>query len=292
MVGPPGAGKSMLAARLPALLPDLDVDAALEVSSVRSLAGLPVDGRLETRPPFEDPHHSCSAAALIGGGSAVLRPGAASRATRGVLFLDEAPEFPMSVLDCLRQPLESGRVVIQRSRWKAEFPARFQLVMAANPCPCGHYGSRDVACSCSPFQRRRYLGRLSGPLVDRIDLQLRVNRISSSQFRLAADGVASTVSTAEARSRVAAARARAAERLIGTPWRLNAEVPGQWLRSGSRRLTPHETRVIDGALEGGRLTMRGYDRVLRLAWTLADLAAAPRPTAEHVASALALRRSL
>lgn len=292
MVGPPGAGKSMLAARLPGLLPDLDLEAALEVTSIRSLSGLPISGALETRPPFESPHHSTSAAALIGGGSAVLRPGAVSRATRGVLFLDEAPEFPMSVLDCLRQPLESGEVVIQRSRWMAEFPARFQLVMAANPCPCGHYGSRDVACTCSPFQRRRYLGRLSGPLLDRLDLQVRVDRIGSAQFRLAADGGARTTTTAEARARVAAARSRAANRLRETPWSLNADVPGQWLRSGDRRLAQADTRVIDSALEGGRLTMRGYDRVLRVAWTLADLDEVDRPTAAHVADALVLRRSL
>lgn len=291
MVGPPGAGKSMLAARLPCLLPDLDVDAALEVSSVRSLCGIQVGAQLETRPPFECPHHSSSAAALIGGGSSILTPGAVSRASRGVLFLDEAPEFPMSVLDCLRQPLESGSVVIQRSRIVAEFPARFQLVMAANPCPCGQYGSRDVPCACSPFQRRRYLGRLSGPLLDRLDLQLRVDRIGSAQFRLAADGGGTTVTTREARARVATARGRAAERWRSTPWSLNAEVPGQWLRSGARRLAPRETRVIDGALEGGRLTMRGYDRVLRLSWTLADLDGAERPTGDHVASALALRRS-
>jgi len=292
MVGPPGAGKTMLAARLPALLPDLDIAAALEVTSVRSLCGVPVAGTLETRPPFENPHHSSSAASLIGGGSAILRPGSVSLATRGVLFLDEAPEFAMSVLDSLRQPLESGRVTIQRAHGRAEFPARFQLVMAANPCPCGQYGSRDVACNCSPFQRRRYLGRLSGPLVDRVDLQLRVGRIGSAQFRLAADGQNSTVTTFEARARVAAARARSAERLRETSWSLNSEVPGQWLRSGSQRLSPRETRVIDDALEGGRLTMRGYDRLLRVAWTLADLDAAPRPTSEHVASALALRRSL
>jgi magnesium chelatase family protein len=198
----------------------------------------------------------------------------------------------MSVLDCLRQPLEAGEVVVQRSRWRASFPSKFQLVMAANPCPCGQYGTRDVACTCTPFQRRRYLGRLSGPLVDRLDLQIRVNRITSAQFRRAADGGAETVTTSEARSRVADARGRSSARLDGTPWSLNAEVPGQWLRSGERRLPPGETRTIDGALEGGRLTMRGYDRVLRIAWTLADLDGVARPTGDHVARALSLRRSL
>ncbi|ARC57296.1 Competence protein ComM [Frondihabitans sp. 762G35] len=292
MVGPPGAGKSMLAARLPGLLPDLDVDSALEVSSIRSLCGQPVAGDLERRPPFESPHHSCSAASLVGGGSAVLRPGAASRASRGVLFLDEAPEFAPAVLDCLRQPLESGEIQVHRSRAVAVFPARFQLVLAANPCPCGQFGSRDLACTCSPHDRRRYLGRLSGPLVDRIDMQLRVGRIASAQFRLAADPETRTISTAAARERVLAARERARHRLRETPWRLNSEVTGMFLRSEAVRPPLGVTAAIDRALESGALTMRGYDRVLRVAWTLADLDEADRPTADHVASALALRRSL
>ena len=290
MVGPPGAGKSMLAARLPGLLPDLDVDAALEVSSVRSLSGEAVGGRLETRPPFEAPHHTCSAAALVGGGSGVLRPGAASRASRGVLFLDEAPEFAQTVLDCLRQPLESGEAVIHRSRAVARFPARFQLVAAANPCPCGQYGARDGDCTCSPHQRRRYLAKLSGPLVDRIDIQLRVARISSAQFRLAESS--EVLTTSAARARVEEARRRAGARLAGTPWRLSAEVPGTWLRSSERRLAVTDTVPVDRALETGALTMRGYDRVLRVAWTLADLDGVDRPERSHVARALGLRRSL
>jgi magnesium chelatase family protein len=290
MVGPPGAGKSMLAARLPGLLPDLDLDAALEVSSIRSLSGLPVGGELERRPPFESPHHTCSAAALVGGGSGVVRPGAASRASRGVLFLDEAPEFAQTVLDCLRQPLESGETVVHRSRVVARFPARFQLVAAANPCPCGQWGSREGECTCSPHQRRRYLGKLSGPLVDRIDVQLRVARISSAQFRLAETG--SVVTTAQARETVEEARARTRHRLAGTPWRLSAEVPGAWLRRSERRLAVADSAPIDRALETGALTMRGYDRVLRLAWTLADLDDVDRPGRGHVARALGLRRSL
>ena len=264
MVGPPGAGKSMLAARLPGILPDLEADAALEVSSLRSLSGRSVDAELEVRPPYESPHHSCSAAALVGGGSTVIRPGAASLASRGVLFLDEAPEFATTVLDSLRQPLESGEITIHRARATARFPARFQLVLAANPCPCGQYGARDVACTCSPTTRRRYLGRLSGPLVDRIDMQLRVSRIDSAQFRLATNGGSTTVSTDEARGRVVEARARARHRLRETPWLLNSEVPGQWLRSGEQRLGLEQTAAIDRALENGSLTMRGYDRVLRL----------------------------
>lgn len=290
MVGPPGAGKSMLAARLPGLLPDLDADSALEVASIRSLAGVAVTGDLDLRPPFEAPHHTCSAAALVGGGSGVIRPGAASRATRGVLFLDEAPEFSQSVLDCLRQPLESGETVVHRSRSVARFPARFQLVAAANPCPCGRYGSRDSDCSCSPHQRRRYLAKLSGPLVDRIDLQLRVSRISSSQFRASADVVPTT--TEQARARVERARRRASQRLEATPWSLSSEVPGAWLRDAANRLSAADSQPIDRALETGALTMRGYDRVLRVAWTLADLDDDRAPVRRHVVRALSMRQSL
>jgi len=174
LLGPPGAGKTMLAARLPGLLPELSPEHALEVSSVRSLSGLPVGATLSTRPPFEAPHHNSSSAALVGGGSGLIRPGAAARAAHGVLFLDEAPEFPSAVLDALRQPLESGVISIHRANAVAHFPGSFQLVMAANPCPCGQSGARDSECTCTPFNRRRYLARISGPLLDRIDIQLRV----------------------------------------------------------------------------------------------------------------------
>ena len=186
MIGPPGAGKTMLAARIPGMLPDLDSEAALEVSSIRSLSGLPVGATLETRPPLEAPHHTATAAALVGGGSGVIRPGAAARASHGVLFLDEAPEFPRVVLDALRQPLESGVITIHRANAVAQFPARFQLVLAANPCPCGQWGAKESQCLCSPSVRRRYLDRLSGPLLDRIDIQLAVTRVTSAQLRLGA----------------------------------------------------------------------------------------------------------
>jgi magnesium chelatase family protein len=262
LLGPPGAGKTMLAARLPGLLPDLDPSAALEVSSIRSLSGLPVGRALARRPPLEAPHHTATAAALVGGGSAVIRPGAAARASHGVLFLDEVPEFSSSVLDALRQPLESGVITIHRSNSVAQFPARFQLVMAANPCPCGQYGPRDSDCTCSPNARRRYLSRVSGPLLDRIDIQLRVHRITSAQLRLGDENL--RVTSQQARKRVVAARAAAAERLALTEWTLNSQVPGTWLRASRSRLAPRATSAIDRALERGGLTMRGYDRVLRL----------------------------
>jgi magnesium chelatase family protein len=289
-LGPPGAGKTMLAARLPGLLPALDAEAALEVSSVRSLAGLPIGGLLSTEPPFESPHHTATAAALIGGGSGQIRPGAAARAAHGVLFLDEAPEFASTVLDALRQPLESGVISIHRANAVAQFPGGFQLVMAANPCPCGQFGARDSECTCPPNARRRYLGRLSGPLLDRIDIQFRVERITAAQLRLAEEGTRRT--TAAARARVLAARAAAASRLAGTPWRLNSHVPGASLRGPGMRLGPSVTASIDRALERGGITMRGYDRVLRVAWTVADLAGASRPSADHIGQALYLRRAI
>lgn len=290
LLGPPGAGKTMLASRLPGLLPDLEPDAALEVSCVRSLAGLPVGASLATRPPLEAPHHTATPAALIGGGSSHIRPGAAARANHGVLFLDEAPEFQSTALDALRQPLESGVISIHRANAVARFPGRFQLVLAANPCPCGQYGARDSECTCAPYSRRRYLQRLSGPLLDRIDIQLRVQRITAAQLR--ASEAAERVSTAQARARVMAARSAASSRLAATPWSLNAHVPGSFLRSPAMRLHPSVTAPLDRALERGGLTMRGYDRVLRVAWTVADLAGADRPTADHLGQALYLRKAL
>ena len=288
-LGPPGAGKTMLASRLPGILPDLDADAALEVSSIRSLSGRALGSALSMRPPFEAPHHTATAAAIVGGGSRVIRPGAAARASHGVLFLDEAPEFPSAVLDVLRQPLESGAVSIHRANAVASFPARFQLVVAANPCPCGNHGVVDAACTCTPIVRRRYLGRISGPLLDRIDLQVWVPRITTAGLRLADD--APRLSTAEARARVVAAREPARERLRGTPWRTNAEMPGPWMR-GAGRLHPggRATAAADRSLERGGITMRGYDRVLKTAWTIADLEGATVPRAEHVGRALYLRK--
>jgi len=290
LLGPPGAGKTMLAARLPGLLPDLDPHSALDVSSIRSLAGLPVGSSLATRPPLEAPHHTATAAALVGGGSAQIRPGAAARASDGVLFLDEAPEFAPAALDALRQPLESGIISIHRANAVAHFPGRFQLVMAANPCPCGHWGARDSECTCPPHSRRRYLARLSGPLLDRIDIQLRVERITSAQLRLSQDRPA--LSTANARAKVTVARELAADRLASTPWRLNSQVPGSYLRGRELRLAPTITAGLDRALERGGITMRGYDRVLRVAWSIADLADAPRPDDSHIGQALYLRKAM
>lgn len=283
MSGPPGAGKTMLARRLPGLLPDLDDPTALQVASIRSLAGLPVTA-LRRRPPFEAPHHTASAVALVGGGSRVLQPGAIARASGGVLFLDEAGEFSGHALDALRQPLESGRIEIHRVGFRAVLPARFQLVIATNPCPCGNYGVPGGACSCPSLAIRRYLGRLSGPLIDRIDIELGLQRVSATQ------SIRPGITTAEARSRVADARARARERLVETAWATNSEVDGTWLRSGPLRPDPATVRPLDEALHRGSLTLRGYDRVLRVAWTLADLAGRDRPNAVDIGGALFLKR--
>ncbi|MBG6212337.1 magnesium chelatase family protein [Cryobacterium sp. CAN_C3] len=290
LLGPPGAGKTMLAARLPGLLPDLDPASSLEVSSLRSLSGLGLGGALITRPPWEAPHHTATAAAMVGGGGGQIRPGAASQASHGVLFLDEAPEFASPVLDALRQPLESGWISIHRANAVAHFPARFQLVMAANPCPCGQYGADDLSCTCPPNARRRYLARISGPLLDRIDIQLNVKRITSAQLRLAA--TTRRMTSVTARQRVVAARAAAAERLGSTPWTLNSQVPGPWLRGAPVRLAPSTTMGLDRALERGGITMRGYDRVLRIAWTLADYDGLTSPGSDQVGQALYLRKGM
>lgn len=295
LAGPPGAGKTMLASRLPGILPDLEPDAALEVACLRSLTGHPIGETLSVRPPFEAPHHTASAAAMVGGGSRVIRPGAAARASHGVLFLDEAPEFPANVLDALRQPIESGRISIHRANSVATFPARFQLVLAANPCPCGGGDSPEEACACPPAAKRRYFARISGPLLDRVDLRLWVNRVTPSRLAIERDraldpGAAPTLTSRAARERVISARAAAAERLSGTPWRTNAEMPGPWLR-GAGGLHPGSkaTRALDLSLERGGVTMRGYDRVLKVAWTIADLEGAERPDHQHVGRALMMR---
>ncbi|PPF71324.1 Mg chelatase-like protein [Clavibacter michiganensis] len=286
LLGPPGAGKTMLAQRLPGLLPDLDEEAALEVGCIRSLCGERLGPELSVRPPLEAPHHTASAAGIVGGGSGRIRPGAAVRASGGVLFLDEAPEFSGAVLDCLRQPLESGVISIHRANGIAHFPGRFQLVMAANPCPCGSYGIPGAECSCPPQARRRYLARLSGPLMDRMDIRLAVRRVTTA-VHLAADASPRTT-TASARVRVAAARAAAAERWAPTSWSTNARASGTWLRREAR-VARAATASLDRALDRGMLTMRGYDRVLRVGWTLADLEGAAGPDADHLGRALLLR---
>jgi magnesium chelatase family protein len=285
MLGPPGAGKTMLAERLPTVLPRLDLADSLEVASVHSVAGvLPPDRPLVTAPPFCGPHHTATKAAIVGGGSGIIRPGAVSLAHRGVLFLDEAPEFSRDVLDALRQPLESGEVVVARSGLTARFPARFTLVLAANPCPCARAAGPRAACACTPAARRRYLGRLSGPLLDRVDVKVELLPVGRAE--LLSDRRFSETSATVAK-RVELARDRAAFRLAGTPWRLNAQIPGSELR---RRFPPAAGALgrLERAMELGQLSARGVDRVLRVSWTLADLSGKTRPTADETGYALSL----
>ncbi|MFV0254374.1 MAG: YifB family Mg chelatase-like AAA ATPase [Beutenbergiaceae bacterium] len=283
---PPGTGKTMLAARLPGILPDLTEAESVEVTSVHSVAGTfdAADGLIR-RPPFENPHHTATAAAVIGGGSGMPRPGAASRAHRGVLFLDEAPEFGARVLETLRQPLEHGELILHRARGTARYPARFQLVLAANPCPCGRGSGKGVDCVCTPIARRRYLSRLSGPLLDRIDIRVRVPEVKAAALSAPRTGP----STAAVAHRVRTARDLAAERWTQTPWRVNAEVSGPWLRDFTQRVDRGIAGRLDHMRDSGRLSLRGIDRVLKLAWTLADLAGRSAPDGTDLATAVSLR---
>ncbi|KMS85719.1 YifB family Mg chelatase-like AAA ATPase [Prauserella rugosa] len=284
MTGPPGIGKTLLAKRLPGLLPALDDDEALEVTAVHSVDGaLRAESPLVRVPPFVAPHHSISVPALIGGGRGLAGPGAISRAHRGVLFLDEAPEFGGERLAALRTVLEEGEVRIGRAKGWVRYPAQFQLVLAANPCPCAP--ARETECRCSPAARRRYFAKLSGPLLDRVDLRVRMRPATSLSV---VDAGGQSESTAQVRERVVAARERAAKRWSERGWRTNAEVPGPALRREFALPGP-VTRLLDRSLDRGALTARGADRCLRIAWTLADLAGVDEPDGDHVAAALEFR---
>lgn len=282
--GPPGVGKTMLAARLPGILPQLGVGEALEVSAVHSLAGGGVLTSLLIRPPYADPHHSASLASIVGGGSRIARPGSISLAHRGVLFLDEAPQFEPRVLEALRTPLESGVVTLGRSVAQACYPARFQLVLAANPCPCGQAGTPGGGCGCSPLQIRRYSERLSGPILDRIDIVQQLHPIRKALLRRA---LAQSEPSAAVAERVAEARQRQRHRLSGTGFLTNGEISGSYLRG--RLPLPRSVETLDDAVLRGRLSQRGVDKVLRLSWTLADLAGRDRPSKTDLHTALAMR---
>lgn len=287
--GPPGAGKTMLAERIPWILPPLTRQDSLEVTAVHSVAGLLPPGEpLVARPPYCAPHHSATMQSLVGGGAGVPRPGAVSLAHRGVLFLDEAAEFSTKVLDALRQPLEAGHVVIARAAGVVRLPARFLMVLAANPCPCGRHTLHGAGCECPASVIRRYQARLSGPLLDRVDLRVEVEPVTRSDL-LGRGGRGEA--TALVADRVREARDRAAVRLAGTPWRLNSEVPGHELRT-RWPAGPGAMATAERDLERGLLTARGLDRVLRVAWTVADLRGHDRPDPLDVAVALELRTGI
>lgn len=284
--GPPGAGKTMLAERLPGLLPPLTPQEALEVTAVHSVAGLLPPGEpLIGVAPYCAPHHSATMQSIVGGGSGLIRPGAVSLAHRGVLFLDEAPEFNTQVLEALRQPVEAGQVVIARAVGVLRLPARFLLVFAANPCPCGRAGTVGGGCECPPGAVRRYQARLSGPLLDRVDLRVAVEAVGRSE--LVGHGCRGE-STAIVADRVRQARERAATRYRDLPWTTNSEVPGHELRTRWRS-GPGALRDVEREMERGLLTARGLDRVLRVSWTVADLAGHDRPDLGDVCQALQLR---
>ncbi|ALU71503.1 hypothetical protein H351_20760 [Rhodococcus erythropolis R138] len=282
LTGPPGIGKTMLAQRLPGILPPLTEGESLEVTAIHSVAGvLPEDRPLIDMPPFIAPHHSSSVSSLVGGGSGMARPGAVSRAHRGVLFLDECAEIGVKVLEALRTPLEDGEVRIARRDGVARYPARFQLILAANPCPCAP--PRDADCVCAPAARRRYLGKLSGPLLDRVDIRVRMQAVATGAL---IDEVGE--STGDVRARVAAARDTAAQRWSEYGWRTNAEVPGPALRQ-KFRLSRAALAPVERALRKGVITARGADRALRVAWSVADLAGEAMPGPDQVVTALDFR---
>ncbi|NQV79651.1 MAG: YifB family Mg chelatase-like AAA ATPase [Alphaproteobacteria bacterium] len=288
MMGPPGSGKSMLAARLPGLLPPLDARETLEVSMVASIAGMLREGRITRRRPFRDPHHNASQPAMVGGGTKA-RPGEITLAHLGVLFLDELPEFSGAVLESLRQPMETGSVTIARANTHVTYPARVQLVAAMNPCRCGHLGDAGLACSRAPHCASNYQSRISGPLFDRIDLHIEVPAVAASDLSLppAAEG------SAEVAARVALARAVQTARYqgagTGKPVRTNAEADGELLMAVAAPDTGGAALLSD-AVDAMKLSARAYHRILRVARTLADLEGADAVRRPHIAEALSYRR--
>lgn len=288
LTGSKGAGKTTLAERLPTILPDLDPQESLELTAIHSLCGgLPPGESVLTRPPFRAPHHTASRAGILGGGSGRVHPGEVSKATHGVLFLDEFPLLPADVVEALRQPLESGEITISRGDEDATFPAAGMLVLACNPCPCGEYStrSREHRCVCSEVKRREYRRKISGPIADRIDITRVIEPVGPAER---GDRFAAPESSAAVLARVVAARRRQRARYLGDGWRLNAQVPGPELRN-RWPLTPPATSRLDAEVYGGTLTRRGAAKVHRVAWSVADLRGVDRPGTEEFEIALCLR---
>ncbi|MBF9314374.1 ATP-binding protein [Bifidobacteriaceae bacterium NR002] len=292
MIGPPGSGKTMLASRIPSIMCPLNEQEQLEVASIRSLCGtLPYYG-ISDIPPFEAPHHTASAASLIGGGTGVAKPGIITRAHCGVLFMDEAPEFSPRVLQTLREPLESGHIAISRSKGTTLYPAKFQLVIAANPCPCGYAYGNGERCTCKERERARYFSRLSGPILDRIDIQMDVPPVEriimpNPEQNSAQNTSSNTPLTSKMmRNNVMAARQIARDRFAKQGWDCNAQASGTWLRKYTSK---QAVDLINKALERHQLSLRGADRALRLAWTLSDLSGHSSPDMTDMAQAISLR---
>jgi magnesium chelatase family protein len=286
LVGSPGAGKTMLARRLASILPELTRDEALEATQLHSVAGLLAGRGLLRQRPFRSPHHSISTVGLLGGGSSVLRPGEASLAHRGVLFLDELTEFRRDAIESLRQPLEDGCVVVTRASGSVTFPARFTLVAAANPCPCGFRDDPVRECGCREDQRARYMAKLSGPLLDRIDLRVRVPRLTKHELLGAAGGEPSAV----VRARVLDARDRQLHRYRDTVWTCNAHLPGPLARRQAS-LTDEAEHLLGDAVEASALSGRGFDRVIKVGRTIADMEGVARVDVTHIAEALSYREA-
>ena len=281
MIGPPGVGKTMIAKRMPTILPPLTNEEALEVTAIHSITNS--DRKpLSRMAPFVAPHHTTTRVAMVGGGGHSIKPGAVSLAHHGILFIDEAPECSAGILDSLRQPIESGSITIARATENLTFPAKFILVIAANPCPCGKFVGKGRNCSCSSLQVRRYLAKLSGPLLDRIDLRVKVESVSRTQ--LAEGGECS----ANIRERVLVARNVAASRFSDESWKINSEIPARELRT-KYQASKSAMTFLHNELDHERITARGLHKILRTSWTIADLSKAEKPDLEHVELAYQLR---
>ena len=284
-IGPPGTGKTMLAQRIPGILPALTNEQALEVTAIHSIAGnLFSRNDLNKQPPFIAPHHTTTATAMVGGGSHFIKPGAVSLAHNGVLFIDEAPECNSGVLDSLRQPLESGFVTITRAIGSVNFPAKFILVLAANPCPCGKFSGKGRSCTCSAQQIRRYSSKLSGPLLDRVDIRLQVDPPTRTELASVEVGEDSLT----VRTRVESARIKAAKRFAEYPWQTNSEIPARFLRH-EFRAEKSAMAVLHQELDKENLSARGFHKVLRLAWSIADSRFNDLPLKDDVQTAISMR---
>lgn len=290
LVGPPGVGKTMMAERFTTLLPDLNLEQSLETTAIHSVSRIRgrIGSELIIRPPFEAPHHSASASSLVGGGLGLPSPGLISMAHNGVLFLDEAPEFQSPALESLRQALESGSINIARSSGVARFPSRFQLIMAANPCPCGHAMSTNRHCTCAAAARTRYINRLSGPLLDRVDIRLQINAVNAAQIKISRANP-SRLDSKTARSKVTEARESLAQRLKKYGYRLISEVPSSQLRDmvGDGKAL----RLLETALARGAVSMRGFDRCLRIALSVSALDGRDQISEADIARSFVLRGS-